>query len=56
MNCPCLSHLTNESFESTLSDISTDTPACFGVIGLVNLILVFHPKPVFISVNKTGVL
>jgi hypothetical protein len=54
MKCPSLFHLTNIS-EPTLSDISIDMPACFEVIGLVNL-QAFHPKPVFISVNKMSFL
>jgi hypothetical protein len=54
MKCPYLSHLTNVSLKSTLSDISIATPACFG--GLVKLLSAFHPKPVFISVNKMGLL
>jgi hypothetical protein len=49
--------LTNVSLKSTLSDISIAIPACFGgVIVLVNLIPAFYLKPVFISVNKMGLL
>jgi hypothetical protein len=53
MKCPSLSHLTNVSLNSTLSDISVATPACFGgAIGLVNLLLASHPKPgLFLSVK-----
>jgi hypothetical protein len=46
-----LSHLTNVSLKSTLSNISIAIPACFGGergISLVNLLPAFHPKPVFI--------
>jgi hypothetical protein len=57
MKCPSLSHLTNVSLKSTLSDVSIASPACFlGAIGLVNLLPAFHHKPVFISVNKMGLL
>jgi hypothetical protein len=31
MECPSLSHLINVSLKSILSEISIDTPACFGV-------------------------
>jgi hypothetical protein len=49
--------LINVSLKSTLSDISIATLVCFGGgIGLVNDLLPFHPKPVFISVNKMGLL
>jgi hypothetical protein len=54
MKCPFVSHLTNVNLKSTFSDISIATPACFGGIDLVNLLLAFHYKPVFISVNKMG--
>jgi hypothetical protein len=57
MKYPSLSHLTNVSLKSTLSDITISTSAYFGgVIGLVNLLLAFHPKPVFISVYTVGLL
>jgi hypothetical protein len=57
MECPSLSHLINVSLKSTFSEISIATPACFGGgIGLVNLLLAFHPKPVLVSVNETGLL
>jgi hypothetical protein len=47
MKCPSLSHLINVSLKSTLADISIAIPACFGgIIGLVNLLPTFHPKPV----------
>jgi hypothetical protein len=57
IKCPSLSHLTNVSLKSTLSDISIATPACFGgATGLVNLLPAFHPKPVFVSANEMGLL
>jgi hypothetical protein len=43
MECPSLSHLINVGLKSTLSEISIDTPACSGAIGLVNLLPAFHP-------------
>jgi hypothetical protein len=30
IKCPSLSYLINVSLKSTLSDVSIDTPACFG--------------------------
>jgi hypothetical protein len=40
-----------------LSEINIVTSACFGgVIGLVNLLPAFHPKPMFVSVNEMGLL
>jgi hypothetical protein len=49
--------LTNVRLKSTLSEISIAIPACFGgAIALVNLLPVFHPKPVFVSVNELGIL
>jgi hypothetical protein len=52
MECPCLSHLINVGLKFTLSDISIATPACFVAIGLVNLLLAFHPKPMpFLSMK-----
>jgi hypothetical protein len=57
MECPSLSHLINVSSKSTLSEISIDTPAWFwGTIGLVNLLLAFHPKPVLNSVSEMDLL
>jgi hypothetical protein len=45
-----LSHLINVNLKSTVSEISTATPAFFwGAIALVNLLPAFHPKPVFLS-------
>jgi hypothetical protein len=49
--------LTNVNLKSTLFGISIAIPAFFGgAIGLVNLLPAFYPKPVFISVNKMGLL
>jgi hypothetical protein len=45
MKCPSLSHLNNAILKLH-----------FRAIGLVNLLPAFHPNPVFISVNKTGLL
>jgi hypothetical protein len=57
MKCSSLSHLTNVSLKSTLSNISIATPACFlGDIGLVNLLAAFHPKILFLSDKKVGFL
>jgi hypothetical protein len=56
MKHPSLSHLTNVSLKSILTDINIATPACLGAIGLVNLLPALHSKPVFISVNKMGLL
>jgi hypothetical protein len=55
MKCTSLSHLTNVRLKSTLSDISIAT-LFSGAIGFVNLLPAFHPKPVFLSVNKMGLL
>jgi hypothetical protein len=49
--------LTNVALKSTLPEISIATPACFGGgmgIGLVKLLLAFHPKPVLVSVDNMG--
>jgi hypothetical protein len=51
MKYPSLSHLSNVSLKSTLSDISIGTPAYFQG-PLANLLPAFHPKPVLVSVNK----
>jgi hypothetical protein len=57
MECPSLSHLINVGLKSTLSEISIVTPACFGgSIGLVNLLLASHPKPMLISIIEMGLL
>jgi hypothetical protein len=55
MKCPSLSLLTNLGLNSTLSK------NCFyslfrGDISMVNLLLPFHPKMVFVSVNKISFL
>jgi hypothetical protein len=47
MKCPSLL-----SLKSTLSEINIATLACFQGLWLVNLLPVFHPKPVFVSVNE----
>jgi hypothetical protein len=56
MKCP-LFCLTNVSFKSTLSDTS-NCYSCLlsGVIGLVNFLPGFYPKPVLVSVNEMGLL
>jgi hypothetical protein len=57
MKCPSLSHLINVSLRSALSEISIAGSCLFsGAIGLVNLLLAFHPKPVFVSVNEMDLL
>jgi hypothetical protein len=56
MECPSLSCVTNVSLKSTLSDISITTPAFLGSHWLGNLFPACYPKPVFISVNKIGLL
>jgi hypothetical protein len=57
MECPSLSRLINVGLKSTLSEISIATPACFlGAIGLVNLLLAFHPKPMLISLDEMCLL
>jgi hypothetical protein len=49
--------LINVSLKCTLSEINIATPACFGgPIVLVNLLPVFHPKAVFVSVHEMGLL
>jgi hypothetical protein len=54
MDCLSLSHLLNVNLKSTFSEISIAAPACFGDIGLVYLLLAFHPKPVLVFVNEMG--
>jgi hypothetical protein len=57
MECSSLSHLIIVSLKSTLSEISICYPCLFsGAIGLVNLLLAFHPQPVLVSVNEIGLL
>jgi hypothetical protein len=57
MECSSLSRLINVGLKFTLSEISIVTPACFqGAIGLTNVLLAFHPKPVLVSVNEMGFL
>jgi hypothetical protein len=49
--------LINVGLKSSLSELSTATPACFGgAIVLVNLLPAFHPKPMLISVDEMGLL
>jgi hypothetical protein len=58
MKWPYLSLLSNLSLKSILCDLNIATPACFGLgtISLVNCLLAFHTRPVFVSVNKVGLL
>jgi hypothetical protein len=51
-----LSLLSNLRLTYPLSDISIATPACFLCPLVVNFLPAFHPKPVFVSVNKVGLL
>jgi hypothetical protein len=56
MECPSLSHLINVGLKSILSEINIATPTCFGgAIGLGNLLLALHPKPVLVSVDGSPV-
>jgi hypothetical protein len=56
MKCPSLSCLTNVNLKSTLSDKELLLLSVLGAIRLVNFLPDFHPKLVFIAVNKVGLL
>jgi hypothetical protein len=56
MEFPSLSRLINVGLKTTLSEISIAPPACFWTIGLVNLLLAFHLKPMLISVGEMPLL